>query len=59
MAQQNQRTESRLIRTIQNELAEENFRAAVELEKARLRVHRSFWARVASLVPFTITWRKK
>lgn len=58
MKPQNQHAESRFILAVRNELAEENFRAAVELEKARLRVHRSLWARVASLIPFTISWRK-
>ncbi len=41
------------------EIKEEQYRAAVEKEKDRLRRHTPFWKRVASLIPFTIQWRMK
>jgi hypothetical protein len=39
-----------------DEVAAERFRAAVEVEKSRLRLKRSLWDR---LLPFTITIRRK
>jgi hypothetical protein len=43
----------------QEELREERFREAVDLEKARLRAHRSLGQRILALLPFTITWKKR
>lgn len=41
------------------ELAEEQQRAAIEAEKARLRNRKTVWQRIAAALPFTITWKKK
>ncbi len=42
------------------ELAQEQFRHLVDLEKARLRArrNRSLWQRLLDKLPFTITWKK-
>lgn len=43
----------------QAEVASEDFRAAVEAQKARIRARRTPWQRLLGLLPFTITitWR--
>jgi len=43
-----------------DEFAAEQHRIAVDAELARLRARskRSFWQRVADVLPFTITWKK-
>lgn len=41
----------------EQELANEQFRAAVEAEKVRLRTHKTWRQRFTAWLPFTITWK--
>lgn len=43
----------------QREIASEQFRAAVEAEKARIRTRQSLWSRLLAWLPFTITRKQK
>ena len=45
--------------TAARELQEEQRRAAIEAEKARLRNRKTVWQRLAAALPFTITWKSK
>lgn len=48
-----------VILTARREIEQEQFRAAVEAKKAELRKNKTFWARVAAALPFTITITRK
>ena len=41
------------------ELQEEQFRAAVEAEKSRIRTRKTVWQRIVAALPFIIIWKKK
>ncbi len=45
--------------TAARELQEEQFRAAVEAEKSRLRTRKTVWQRIVAALPFIIIWKKK
>lgn len=49
---------SEVIRAAREEVRQEQFRAAVETEKARLRTKKTLWRRVIDALPFVITRRK-
>ncbi len=51
---------NQIIAAARAQLLEEQHRIAVDAELARLRArsNRSFWQRVADVLPFTITWKK-